>query len=292
LAGISLVSPALAVVNMNWTSIGNVGNAADTIGYGSVDHAYKIGTYEVTNAQYVDFLNAKGGSNSNGIYSSNMAGYGIAQTGSSGSYTYSVTSGLGNRPVVYVSWYDAARFTNWLGNGQGGGSMETGAYTLSGNTGIITVNPGATVYLPSENEWYKAAYYSGGTSTYSLYPNGQNTITTADANYSGSGSTDVGIYSGDPSSYGTFDQGGNVWEWNDAVISGPSRGLRGGSWHDGGGLQSSNRGYGDPSYECNLFGFRVASSELAAVPEPTTLLSTLALVSSGLLLRRRGKVSL
>jgi hypothetical protein len=100
----------------------------------------------------------------------------------------------------------------------------------------------------------------------------------------------VGSYSGDPSSYGTFDQGGNVWEWNDAAISGAYRGLRGGSWDgDASLLRSSFRNYSGPSTELNLFGFRVASSELAAVPEPTSLLSTLALVSSGLLLRRRTK---
>jgi formylglycine-generating enzyme required for sulfatase activity len=66
---------------------------------------------------------------------------------------------MGDKPVNYVSWYDAARFTNWLHNGQGAGSTETGAYTLSGNTGIITKNVGATVWLPSEDEWCKAAYY-------------------------------------------------------------------------------------------------------------------------------------
>ncbi|MCX6865220.1 MAG: SUMF1/EgtB/PvdO family nonheme iron enzyme [Verrucomicrobia bacterium] len=282
LAGVSLVTPALAVVNIAWVPVGNAGNTADpSTGYGSVASAYNIGKYEVTNSQYAEFLNAKGGSNSNGIYNSGMASYGIAQTGSSGSYSYSVTGGLENRPVVYVSWYDAARFTNWLGNGQGTGDMETGAYTLSGNTGIITVNSGATVYLPSENEWYKAAYYNGGTSTYSLYPNGQNTITTVDANYGSSGSTNVGSYGGDPSSYGTFDQGGNVWEWNDAVNSGASRGRRGGSWYDDYySLQSSNRGGDDPSIEGTNVGFRVAS-----VPEPASVV--LAMVASGMLLIRR-----
>ena len=133
LVSVSLVTPAMAVVNIAWVPVGNAGNAADpSTGYGSVGYAYNIGKYEVTNSQYAEFLNAKGGSNSNGIYNVGMTGYGIAQTGSSGSYTYSVTSGFENKPVVYVSWYDAARFTNWLGNGQAGGDMETGAYSLAG----------------------------------------------------------------------------------------------------------------------------------------------------------------
>jgi len=288
LAGISFVTQALAVVNIAWVPVGNAGNAPDTATgslYGAVGYAYNIGKYEVTNSQYAEFLNAKGGSNSYGIYNASMAGYGITRSGSAGSYNYGLTSGLENRPVVYVSWFDAARFTNWLGNGQGGGDTETGAYTLiSGQTtGIVTVNPGAQIYIPSENEWYKAAYYNGGTSTYSLYPNGQNTITTADANYASGGSTNVGSYSGDPSSYGTFDQGGNVYEWNDAVISGSFRGLRGGSWDSFYGvfvLRSSGRGGLDPSFEDLLIGFRVAS-----VPEPTSVV--LAMVASGMLLVRR-----
>jgi formylglycine-generating enzyme required for sulfatase activity len=96
-------------------------------------------------------------------------------------------------------------------------------------------------------------------------------------------STDVGSYSSDPSSYGTFDQGGNVWEWNDAVISGVDRGLRGGSWDDNdndGVLQSLYNDIGDPSDGTAFVGFRVAS-----VPEPTSVV--LAMVASGMLLIRR-----
>ena len=289
LAGVSLVTPAFAVVNIVYVPVGNANNAADSsTGNGAVDHVYQIGQYEVTNAQYAGFLNAKGSSNSNGIYSSGMASYGITQSGSSGSYTYSVTSGFENRPVVYVSWFDAARFSYWLGNGQGSSSMETGAYTLNGATGgnAVEKNSTATVYLPSENEWYKAAYYNGGTSTYSLFPNGQNSITPADANYDYSvgHSTDVGTYSGDASSYGTFDQGGNVWEWNDLnAVSGPSRGLRGGFWSDGGtDLASSAGSDGDPSSEGNVFGFRVAS---VPIPEPSAMVLTM--IFSGVMLTRR-----
>ena len=279
----ALALPATATVTIDYVSVGHAGNAADSTGYGAVSYAYNIGKYEVTNAQYGEFLNAKGASNSNGIYNSNMASTGITQDGSSGSFSYSVTSGFENKPVVHVSWFDAARFANWMMNGQGGGDMETGAYTLNGATsGIITANIGAQVYIPTEDEWYKAAYYSAANTSYSLYPNGQNTITTDDANYGNAvGSTTVvGTYSGDPSSYGTFDQGGNVWEWNDAVI-GSSRGLRGGSFNNSeNDLRASFRGSDDPTGEdFYVVGFRVAS-----VPEPTSIVLTM--LASGVMLIR------
>jgi formylglycine-generating enzyme required for sulfatase activity len=283
-ASAALISSATATVTIDYVTVGNAGNAADTTGYGAVSYAYQIGKYEVTNAQYGAFLNAAAQTDSYGLYNSSMSSYGITRSGSSGSYSYSVTTALANRPVVYVSWFDAARMANWMMNGQGSGSTETGAYTLNGAiSGIVLANAGAQVYIPTENEWYKAAYYNGGNSTYSLYPNGQNTITTADANYDWNVgfSTDVGSYSGDPSSYGTFDQGGNVWEWNDAVIS-SSRGLRGGNWHGvGNDLASSYRAFYGPSIEFYSFGFRLAS-----VPEPSSLVLT-ALFGAGLVCRRK-----
>jgi sulfatase modifying factor 1 len=295
----ALITSASATVTMDWVTIGNANNAADTADgdaytagtqrYGAVDHAYRIGKYEVTNAQYGEFLNAKGQSNANGIYSTKMPAYGITQSGTSGSFTYTVTTAFANRPVVLVSWFDAARFANWMMNGQGNASMETGAYTLNGATsGIITANIGAQVYIPSENEWYKAAYYNAANASYSLYPNGQNTITMADANYGHSPvdpTTNVGTYSSDPSSYGTYDQGGNVFEWNDAVIAGSTRGLRGGSFYSasfGYDLRSSSRygGADGPAFEFKDNGFRVAS-----VPEPTSIV--LSMFAGGMMLIRR-----
>jgi sulfatase modifying factor 1 len=282
-----LMATASASVTIDWVTVGNAGNAADpSTGYGAVGYNYQIGKYEVTNAQYGAFLNAKAATDSYGLYHDYMSSYGITRSGSSGSYTYSVTTALANRPVVYVTWFDAARFANWLANGQGTGDTETGSYMLNGvSYGNIAANAGAQVYIPTEDEWYKAAYYNGSTETYSLYPTGQNSITTEDANYDSSvgSSTDVGTYMNDPSYYGTLDQGGNVWEWNDAVTS-FTRGLRGGSWYlseyD---LRSTSRpSQIVPSFETSAFvGFRVAS----AIPEPaSTLLSALGAM---MLLRRR-----
>ena len=151
--------------------VGNPGNRADALTnylYGGVSYNYRIGTTEVTNAQYAEFLNAKAVSDPLGLYNTNMgsnARGGITRSGSDGSYTYAPKTNMGNKPVNYVSWYDAIRFANWLHNGQGTGDTETGAYTLLGGTptptnGLsITRNAGATWFLTSEDEWYKAAYY-------------------------------------------------------------------------------------------------------------------------------------
>jgi sulfatase modifying factor 1 len=261
-----LITSASATVTMDWVTVSSAGNAADPLtGYGTVGYEYKIGKYEVTNAQYAEFLNAKAATDTHELYDSQMSRYGITRSGSSGSYTYAVSSGMGNRPVVFISWFDAARFSNWMANGQGDGDTETGSYNLNGaSSGMILPNADAKVRLPSEDEWYKAAYYNAATSTYSIYPNGQNSITTANANYNANygsrDSTDVGTYVGDQSMFGTFDQGGNVWEWNDAVM-GPSRGRRGGSYVSSiSHLSSSHRFYGDLRGSAGYnYGFRLAS---------------------------------
>ena len=139
-----LTLPVSAVVSIDYVTVGNAGNAADPLtGYGSVSYTYNIGKYEVTNAQYAEFLNAAdpAGANPNGIYNSNMGSAplgGIAfNSGATNGSKYSLRSNMANKPVVFVTWYDSARFTNWLHNGQGSGSTETGAYTLTGNSGII-----------------------------------------------------------------------------------------------------------------------------------------------------------
>jgi formylglycine-generating enzyme required for sulfatase activity len=206
---------------------------------------------------------------------------GITRSGVSGSYTYAAKVGFEAKPVLYVSFYDALRFANWLNNGQGSGDTETGAYTIT-LTGItnntIVRNPGALTFLTSENEWFKAAFYSPG-GTYFLYPTGTNSTlgcvlpasdTGNSANCSpatGNVPTNVGAYSLSDSPYGTFDQGGNAYEWDESIVSGTGRGVRGGSWFvDASFTARTAPGVGIPTAEYFYVGFRVAS----VVPEPGT----------------------
>lgn len=316
----TLALPASAVT-IDYATVGNINNAADPATgsiYGAVAYAYKIAKNETTISQYAEFLNVVAKTDSYGLYSTSMTtSYinGISRSGLSGSFTYSVNPGSGDKPITFVSWFDAARFCNWLHNGQQTGvgaalTAETGAYTLNGATsGIITKNEGATVWIPSESEWYKAAYYdptkNGGTGGYWLHANQSDTMTTNDigvagaanyydangyAVYTGSGAgtwvlTDVGAYGANSHSYyGTNDQAGNVFELNDAVISGSSRGLRGGSWliGDGDFLRSSSRLGLGPSYEGDNVGFRVAS-----VPEPSAIVLTMLFGAACVTCRKR-----
>lgn len=278
---------ALGGITVATVPVGNAGNAADTrtdddgtTGYGGVAYAYRIGTYEVTNSQYTAFLNAVGGSDFYGLYSIKMPG--ISRAGDYGSYTYTTVDGRGDLPVTYVSWGDAARFANWLHNGQptgeqNNGTTEDGAYTLTA-AGItnctVTRNAGATWALPSENEWYKAAYYQpaaqGGFMTnYWLFPISDNAIAPEDANYrSGTmvGDTkNVGSY--DANFYGTYDMAGNVFEWNEAALPGKLRGIRGGSFvFSENFLKATRRESAGPLNEGDDTGFRVVQ-----LPGPGTL---------------------
>ena len=305
-------------VTFDWATVGRAG------GVHSEKYAYRVSKHEVTNNQYTEFLNAVADTDTNSLYRctatcSNTL-YGITRSGSSGSYMYAVKSDsigngpggtdytYGNKPVVSVDFFDAMRFTNWLENGQttgaqGAGTTEAGVYNIG--TGLDEVrNPNARFFIPREDEWIKAAYHkndgSGGnqwdypTSSDSV-PN--NNLPSADtgnsANHANSNSsyplTDVGAYTQSESPYGTFDQGGNVWEWNETLIPFGCgfgevcyhRGIRGGSWQDGTfNLAVSTRRHRFAENGPSDQGFRVAS-----IPEPTTC--TLALAALCLAMSRR-----
>ncbi len=319
-----------ATISIDTVPIGDVGNPNDPATgnlYGGVSYAYSIGKYEVTVGQYVAFLNAVAATDTYGIYQMRMPG--IARSGAPGNYSYSVT-GSPNNPIHPVSWADAARFANWLHNGQPAGAQdssttEDGAYTINGLTGLllngVVRNANAKWFIPSESEWYKAAYYQpsdkgGDFDSYWTYPMRTNDAPFSDQppgattdntrvgnffKYDGLANgyddgyavsahifnlgpnplTDVGAYTTSPSYYGTFDQGGNVTEWNEAYVIGTQhRDFRGGSLIDDAYfLQASVRNTGRPT--APDVGFRVAT----IVPEPTTL--ALSLIASMLIVIRR-----
>jgi formylglycine-generating enzyme required for sulfatase activity len=286
-------APAQATI-IPTVTIGNPGNGNDAAtGKGAVSTAFNIGTSEVTNAQYAAFLNAVAVTDAYNLYNGSMAsgaGSGITQSGSPGSYSYTVNSGRGDKPVAFVDSGDAMRFANWMDNGQPTGvqdasTTEDGAYTLSGATSAaalaaIARNTGSTWWLPSENEWYKAAYHKndGVTSNYWSYPTATNTApgasaptaTPNQANYAGAvgDTTDGGAYTASASAYGTFDQGGNVWEWTDTVIGGSSRYIRGGGFFSSNVNLSATDSPGNytvpADFQISSAGFRVAT----IVPEP------------------------
>jgi formylglycine-generating enzyme required for sulfatase activity len=338
----ALVVDAVATAAPVTVSVGNPGNLPDqNYGgrgqFGAVPYGYEIAIHEVTNAEYVAFLALHVGiqfdrffpfatptfSDSRGLLNQSMiydlrGGINVytpppctpftCPMGDPGPDIYPpphfrVRTTMANKPVNYVSWYDAIRYVNWL-NGSG---TETGAYNLGplGPGGVplnpvaITRNPNATWFLPNEDEWYKAAYHQpaeqgGDSDGYWLNPTGCNceTATTATADANGNISnpglhvmnigganwngltnhlTTVGSAGPDSASfYGTFDQGGNVREWTESEAFG-ARVVRGGSTDpiNSTGYFAGLRHILSPTDETADLGFRVA--RLVPIPEPSTL---------------------
>ena len=292
-------------------TIGNPGNESDPLtGFGNVAYTYQIGKYDVTIGEYTIFLNSVAKVDPYSLYNPNMGtdlnSAGITRSGSSGSYTYSVMENSGNsanRPITYITWYDAARFANWMANGQPYGSensqtTENGAYALNGAMNgnaviknLVNPNTGSvpTYYIPTYSEWYKAAYYSPelnnkaggyylyatesnaapGNSSYTL-PNQANIFpgnvffVTQSPVYIYAGQnylTDVGAFINSASYYGTYDQNGNVYQWND--LDGaptPYRAVVGGYWFAGANpMLSTTYATNSLSLTDNGTGFRLAA---------------------------------
>jgi formylglycine-generating enzyme len=315
---------AAGTINISLVTVADPGNLPDPLtGYGAVPYVYQMGEFDVTMSQYAAFLNsvAKTG-DPYGVYNSSMFGglptIGIKQTSNSGTYSYSVV-GNGNVPVDYVSWADSVRFVNWLENGQpvapeGPGTTETGSYALNGGTSdaalmAVSRSPTASWVLPNVSEWYKSAYYSGGTNSgYWTYATQSNTTPsnvlsatgTNNANFllAGVGPptfgytdplnyvTAVGAFTDSPSHYGTYDQSGEVDEWNETATSGVLRGLRGGAYD---GTYLSMMSQIDDNSTPSSYG-RDAGFRVAQVPEPNGL--TLILAAVGGLFSYRSYVPL
>jgi len=314
----SMAAPSYAAVvsfgtgsnqfQMEFVTIGNPNNAADTTGYpspaGSVGYEYRIGKFEVSE-DMIEKYNANFGTANNLVITKDNRG--------------------SAKPATSVSWNEAARFVNWLNTSTGNqaaykfttsGVNDNIALWTSGDAGYDVNNKYrnslAKYVLPSYNEWYKAAYYNPNDSNYYNFTNGSDTeptavvsgTTTGTAVYGqsfGQGPANVND-AGGLSPYGVMGLGGNVWEWeessgdllNSSSSSSSTRGFRGGDWsNNSGGLSSSTRGsYASPSYRDSLFGFRVASlssSAPPAVPEPSMMVIGTLFGIGGLMAKRRMK---
>jgi hypothetical protein len=302
--GVTQAQEAQPVV-METVIVESPGNAGDPIQFqgvfGAVNHVYAIGKYEVTAGQYAAFLNAVAATDPYLLYDTRMwthaEGCKIERTGSPGSYAYSVAPDWANRPVNFVSWGDAARFANWLHNAQPTGApnlstTEDGSYFLNGKMSDFELEsvfrePDATWVIPTENEWYKAAYHKndGVTGNYWNYPTAANnglsnelidpdpgnnaTFRKVTGEYTIGAPyfrTEVGAHENSASAYGTFDQGGNVQEFNETVPVSDIRGIRGGSYFTGDILGKWDRPVDmHSSDEFRDLGFRVATVARADV---------------------------
>lgn len=264
------------------------GKDANSGNLGSVPYDFHIGKFEVTVAEYTEFLNAVAATDTYHLYNPNMdpgfSGVAIIQSGEEGAYTYSIT-GSGNRPVFFVSWFDAARFCNWLHNGKPSGAQdlsttEDGAYFLNGaESGVAVVrNFGARYALPTSDEWHKAAYYDPrseadggppGDDNYWNYATQSDTLPdssiisateTNGAFWNNLVFQDVGSFAASPGAFGTYDMTGSLFEWTEGV-SGMSRLAEGAGWDTviAQDLLPFFNAPTNPDGEFNSFGFRVVS---------------------------------
>jgi formylglycine-generating enzyme required for sulfatase activity len=276
---------------IDFVNIGNAGNAADTTTYGAVPYEYRTGKNEVSQDA-------------------------ITKATASGMANVTAGAWTGNQPAANINWYEAAAFVNFLNTSTG----NTAAYDLTFSNGSWSMalwsseqawtaggtnlyrNKNAFYFLPSENEWYKAAYYNPAGTNYFLYPTASSSAPTPVASGTNAGSAVYDSVASVPatvdsvgawSPYGTRGQGGNVWEWNESAFDGTNsssseiRAFRGGDWLYGEDtLRSSYRTLSGPALDGDFIGFRVAS-----VPEPSTY-ALLLMAGAGWLLWKRRKASL
>jgi formylglycine-generating enzyme required for sulfatase activity len=303
---------------MDFVTIGNPGNAADTTGIpnpaGSVGRTYDINTFEVSRAMIT-------------AYNANPGVVGITMQDMSSGPGGSNNGGNGvNRPATGITWNEAARFVNWLNIQKGfapaykytNNAVDTNLtpWTANDTLDYDASNPyrskRSNFFLPSFNEWYKAAYYdpsaNGGSGGYWDYANGSNTAPTAVA---GGTTANTAVYNqpasqgpadvknaGGLSKYGVMGLGGNVFEWEESSADlsnsdgSSNRGWRGGSWIQPASLMSSSSRGTDftPNGEDNEIGFRVASyNSDAVVPEPSMMVIGMVFGLGGVAAKRRLK---
>jgi hypothetical protein len=258
---------------IEFVKIGSPGNPPDANPNpaGAVPYEYRIGKYEISE-QMIDKANALGA-------------LGITKDTRGSDF-----------PATSVTWYEAARFVNWLNTSK----RYSPAYKFDVTDNFQLWEPSdvgydpnnryrnrhAFYFLPSIHEWHKAAYYDPAAGIYYDYPTGSDNVPDGidfvgdpdfEAVFNDGGNnagpndiTNVGVLS----AFGTVGQGGNVWEWEETAFdrindqANEQRRIPGGSWGTGHTvMHASNTLIGiGPLFVSNSVGIRIAS----VVPEPTT----------------------
>jgi len=241
--------------DLTWVKVGDAGNAPDKTGHGAVAYEFEVTKHEITVSMYAEFLNAVATkADPHALWN---AAQKIVRTGNPGAFKYAASPKREGEPVMQVRFLDAMRFANWLHHGGGPGDTETGAYLISKDGGLASREADARIWIPNENEWYKAAYYQpqatgGPPGSYWRYPtrsdlapklakpgdpglNLANFLADTRPQPNGGilrGFSDVmpvGSFPGSSSHYGTLDQAGNAWEWIETAVFDTQRIIRGGS---------------------------------------------------------------
>jgi hypothetical protein len=275
--------------NIDFVTVGNPGNAADTTGIpnpaGSVSYTFRMAKYEISEDEF------------------NKAGLGVV-----------IDNRGPKKPATRVSWFNAAQFVNLLNTMTG--SVPAYKFDRNGNfhlwsptdAGYDFNNPYrnrlARYFLPNVDEWYKAAYFDPSSASYFDYPTQSDS---APFPVTSGTSTNTAVYglplftepadvalTGANSPYGTMGQGGNAWEWQETAYDfgndseAEFRGIRGGVWTNGTFFMSASswQAFVPPESGSSDVGFRVAST---FVPEPSALTLTIASVAA-LPIRRRKMV--
>ena len=213
---------------IDFVSIVDIRNPKASNGKGSVDYIYQISKNEITNREYVIFLNNVAKKDPYHLFSPLMQNHffgGIQRNGVEGTYVYLCKSGYENKPVIGITWMSCIRYINWLHYNALNiekrvainqfypyteGDEQCGAY----NTQVIPTkrNAGALYWLPNADEWLKAAYFDGKQWHEDLLIKGSNCYGLKGWSYPYPHIKNVG-YGVQPSHYGTFDQQGNAAEW-------------------------------------------------------------------------------
>jgi len=236
----------------------------DEIQYQVTLSDFKISKYEVTNAQYSTFLNAKN-IDSSGLYfvgpyhtqhlifaSSDTYDFGLHYT--DGQWTPVI--GYENHPVIYVTWYGATEFANYVG-----GRLPTEAEWEYACRATTTTPFNTGECLSNEQAIYYWAYPYALCYNNSIIPYPETTQA-------------VGTYPAN--AFGLHDMHGNAWEWCSdrygnypttaqtnptGATTGSDRVVRGGSWHrDAQYCRSASRDHAKPDIGHHSFGFRVVST--------------------------------